>query len=119
MRVSRPSVREALIALEVEGVVDVRAAPGAGELVVELPGVDEVDDPSHLLRRHRQRRDVLAALVGVPCELAQPPLPGRLVRRPRRDGRLDQVHRSGVDQRLQLSCVLLSRKKLMGLQQIG
>ena len=65
--VSRPSMREALIALEVEGYVDVR--PGSGILVTtpksEMPDISGDEGPLEILRariliegnRGRSRRD--------------------------------------------------------------
>jgi DNA-binding FadR family transcriptional regulator len=64
--VSRPSVREALIALEVEGLVEVR--PGAGIFVVarESPasarGVDSAFGPFEIIRARQVLEGELAAL---------------------------------------------------------
>jgi GntR family transcriptional regulator, transcriptional repressor for pyruvate dehydrogenase complex len=67
LKVSRPSVREALIALEVEGVVDVRV--GSGVAVLALPTKDSVRHktlPAHMPGPF----DVIRARQIIECECA-------------------------------------------------
>ena len=72
----------------------------AGELVVEGSGIDEFRDAGDSVGRNSQLGELDAAVLGRPGQFTHPPLPRRSLISTGRHGRLDEVQRTCVDDRI-------------------
>jgi GntR family transcriptional repressor for pyruvate dehydrogenase complex len=83
MGISRPSIREALSALQAMAIIEAR--PGSGNYVVRLPSLAEEQDAVHLIESEAGCREVMEAR-----EALEPPV-AALVATKRSDAALDQL----------------------------
>lgn len=83
MGVSRPSIREALSALQAMAVIESR--PGSGNYVIHMPSTSEEDDAVHLIESEAGCREVMEAR-----EALEPPV-AALVARKRSSAELSEL----------------------------